>query len=446
MAHEALIQGWPQLRRWIDADRAGLRIHRQLAEAAREWEANGRESSFLYGGTRLVVAQEWETTHRDELNALEAEFLAASVQQERKRRSDELEKQRRRIRTLRLLLLIAITLMGILVWALVKAETERAKAETERAKAETERANQVIARAEQMCLAKANEYREKILSLIKEQKINICSNNRLKLRQVVVDCMGDFSGFKPKLIDLNKTTGLVSTTFKTGDFLCAAISLKGGYLAVGTKKSSTIWMCDLSARDPRLVKHVCLPDRHGQLTCLAFNASGKRLAVGYSEKTEHGVSIWRVVDASKGSFGPEEGGVESRSGEVRGVAFSSDGKFLAVCSEGIAVFEILDRPGDPHHKDYRPYLTLGGDRSDFAEFSPDSELLAYTCAQRQEVRLWSVSTRRRVAILKHRGPVKAAMFSRDGRTLVVAGPQSIHLWNQPSQRVKLYILSALLGS
>ena len=72
VAHEALIRGWGRLREWIDADRAGLLIHRQLTEAAREWEANGRESSFLYGGSRLVVAREWAKTHRDELNALEA--------------------------------------------------------------------------------------------------------------------------------------------------------------------------------------------------------------------------------------------------------------------------------------------------------------------------------------------------------------------------------------
>jgi hypothetical protein len=85
VAHEALIQGWGQLRKWIDADRVGLRIHRQLTEAAREWEANGWESSFLYGGTRLAVAREWVTTHRDELNTLEAEFLAASRRKRRRR-------------------------------------------------------------------------------------------------------------------------------------------------------------------------------------------------------------------------------------------------------------------------------------------------------------------------------------------------------------------------
>jgi len=85
VAHEALIRGWGRLREWIDADRVGLRIHRQLTEAAREWEANRRESSFLYGGTRLAVAREWAKTHRDELNALEAEFLAASRRKRRRK-------------------------------------------------------------------------------------------------------------------------------------------------------------------------------------------------------------------------------------------------------------------------------------------------------------------------------------------------------------------------
>ena len=64
VAHEALIQGWPELRQWIDADRAGLRTQRRLTEAAREWESNGRDASFLYGGARLAVANEWAESHR----------------------------------------------------------------------------------------------------------------------------------------------------------------------------------------------------------------------------------------------------------------------------------------------------------------------------------------------------------------------------------------------
>jgi len=89
VAHEALIRDWPQLRRWIDADRAGLRLHRQLTEAAREWKEHVGDASFLFQGTRLTVAREWAEAHSQELNFEERAFLEASVQQEQKRQADE---------------------------------------------------------------------------------------------------------------------------------------------------------------------------------------------------------------------------------------------------------------------------------------------------------------------------------------------------------------------
>ncbi|WP_409180653.1 helix-turn-helix domain-containing protein [Amycolatopsis sp. VS8301801F10] len=42
IAHETLIRSWPRLQRWLDEDREGLRVHRRLTEAARAWEATGR--------------------------------------------------------------------------------------------------------------------------------------------------------------------------------------------------------------------------------------------------------------------------------------------------------------------------------------------------------------------------------------------------------------------
>ena len=121
IAHEALIRGWPQLRRWIDADRVGLRIHRQLTEAARDWDANGRESSFLYVGTRLEVALEWAKTHHDDLNALEAEFLASS-QRKRRRRTVGLVAS-----------IIVLMLSAIGVWTLLQSQERSRLRETTRA-------------------------------------------------------------------------------------------------------------------------------------------------------------------------------------------------------------------------------------------------------------------------------------------------------------------------
>jgi len=97
VAHEALIRGWPQLRNWIETDRAGLRTHHRLAEAAREWADAAFEAKegALYTGARLAVASEWANLHRDELGALEAAFLSASQENDQQRRADEAEKNRR---------------------------------------------------------------------------------------------------------------------------------------------------------------------------------------------------------------------------------------------------------------------------------------------------------------------------------------------------------------
>jgi hypothetical protein len=47
IAHEALIRNWSELRRWIDADRVGLRIQRRLGEAATDWEKGHRDEGVL---------------------------------------------------------------------------------------------------------------------------------------------------------------------------------------------------------------------------------------------------------------------------------------------------------------------------------------------------------------------------------------------------------------
>jgi len=79
VAHEALIREWPTLRGWLEDNRDGLRLHRQLTDAAQEWQAAGREPDILFRGARLAQAREWAAAHNDDLNVLEKEFLDASV-------------------------------------------------------------------------------------------------------------------------------------------------------------------------------------------------------------------------------------------------------------------------------------------------------------------------------------------------------------------------------
>src|SRR6185436_14646505 len=80
VAHEALIREWPTLHGWLEENREGLRLHRQLTETAQDWSATNRDPDLLYRGARLAQTSEWASTHQDEMNALEIEFLAASVE------------------------------------------------------------------------------------------------------------------------------------------------------------------------------------------------------------------------------------------------------------------------------------------------------------------------------------------------------------------------------
>jgi WD40 repeat protein/DNA-binding SARP family transcriptional activator len=80
LVHEALLDHWPRLERWLDENAHGRRLHRQLTDAASSWDASGRDAGELYRGARLAAALEWaEATGTDAgLNQLEREFLQAS--------------------------------------------------------------------------------------------------------------------------------------------------------------------------------------------------------------------------------------------------------------------------------------------------------------------------------------------------------------------------------
>ena len=78
VAHEALIRNWPELRRWLDENREGLRLHRKLAVAAQEWYDNNREEGYLYRGGQLAQIQEWLSQESPDLHPVETAFVTAS--------------------------------------------------------------------------------------------------------------------------------------------------------------------------------------------------------------------------------------------------------------------------------------------------------------------------------------------------------------------------------
>jgi hypothetical protein len=64
VAHEALIREWPALQGWLEENREGLRLQRQLTEAAQEWLEMDRTPDLLYRGARLEQFEALEPENR----------------------------------------------------------------------------------------------------------------------------------------------------------------------------------------------------------------------------------------------------------------------------------------------------------------------------------------------------------------------------------------------
>jgi class 3 adenylate cyclase/WD40 repeat protein/tRNA A-37 threonylcarbamoyl transferase component Bud32 len=135
VAHEVLIREWPTLRGWLDEDEEGIRLRRQLGDAARMWEAGGREPSDLYRGPRLVAATDWVTARRPELNAAERGFIDTSVAEADRGRRAQLRVNRR----LRALLAGAVALLVVAVSAGVVALIQRRDAQAQALTSDAER-------------------------------------------------------------------------------------------------------------------------------------------------------------------------------------------------------------------------------------------------------------------------------------------------------------------
>jgi WD40 repeat protein len=126
LVHEALLEHWPRLTRWLEADAEGRRVQRQLMQAAKDWDRGGRDPGELFRGSRLAATLDWAAQAGGDvgLNRLERRFLAAS-------KAASVRENRR----LRLVLAVAVALLTAALaagaLALQARGTARSKAQAE---------------------------------------------------------------------------------------------------------------------------------------------------------------------------------------------------------------------------------------------------------------------------------------------------------------------------
>ncbi|SEG17518.1 Protein kinase domain-containing protein [Nonomuraea solani] len=86
LARPALTHAWPRFRRWIDTNRDGLAVHREILTAARRWDGAGRRDGDLFRGSSLENALTWAANARRNITLapVERNFLEASADRDRR--------------------------------------------------------------------------------------------------------------------------------------------------------------------------------------------------------------------------------------------------------------------------------------------------------------------------------------------------------------------------
>ncbi|PRY30786.1 WD40 repeat protein [Pseudosporangium ferrugineum] len=386
VAHEALIRGWPRLRGWVEESRAGLRLHRQLTEAAAAWVALGRDEGALYRGLRLSATEEATRAELLDPSGVEREFLEVS----REREAGENRSRQRRVRLALIGLAAGVTVMS-LVAALAFREANRANDERERALS-----HQLVANARDQ-----SQVDQELAVLLARAAYDTkpTAEASAVLRRAVADSR-------------------MRTSLSSGQqqVFGVAYSPDGRHVASsGADGTVRVWMLtgpDTVAQPPRVLR-----DHEGYVRIPAFSADGRYLA---GSGVDGIVTVW---DLSTGAPPLE---LRGHGGEVSAVAFSPDGRLVAGAGNDGTV-RIWDRPsGNP-----RPVraLPLAGGPARAVTFSPDGVHLAAAGGD-GTVAVWKLGATAPPVLLKgHEDTVWSLAYSPDGRRLASASAdQTIRVW------------------
>ena len=431
VAHEALIREWPTLHSWLEENREGLRLHRQLSEAAQDWSETNRDPDLLYRGARLAQTREWTSAYQDEMNELESAFLSASIEAS-ERESEEREAQRQRelaaarklaesesqraeeqfhnagqlrTRAIYLVVVLGLAILAALT-AGIFANRNATLAVQNASIAQTAQAasTQAIAdftRSEaQRLAAEANSL------MLNNGDANLIALLAIRSLTMQYTPSGDavLSGLTSFEVPPRVFRG------HTGFIFEVDISPDGKYLATASV-DGTARLWDLATGETIRT----FSGHTGAIDGLAFSPDGKTLITGGDQT----VRLWDVATGEE---------LQVFSGHTAGVGdveFSPDGQSI-VSSSGDQTARIWDvASGQTLHvlTGHSSYLTR-------VTYSPDGKYVL-TSSGDDTARLWDAATGDEVKVFSgHTGDVSAIAFSPDGKYVVTGGDDHVvKLWD-----------------
>lgn len=448
ITHEALLSAWPRLRSWIDADRDGVRIRRQITSAARDWQQSGRDDGMLLRSGPLATATEWAADRqgRQSLGALAREFLDAAVAHETAQRAAEQRRTRRLRRLVASLTVLVLMTAGLTGYAFQQREaaaTARNQADSREIAVEAGQVRGVDpSLAAQLSLAayRAAPTPGALASLLASAASPAAA--RVQDSQAVVESVALAAGRRVlaaaaadgtlRLWNVGRPghpapLGRQLAQLRNSPLYTAAFSPDGRLLAAGGA-GRVIRLWDLSRPGHPRTLGAPLTGPGNTVYSVAFSPDGRILAAGSADDT---VRLWEL--AGPGHFIPLGSPLTGATGYFEAVAFSPRGRLLAAASAdgSVRLWNLAD-PRRPVLLS-RP-LTGPSGIADAAAFSPDGRTLAVG-ARDNSVWLWNVTSpahpvRARAPLTNATDWVNAVAFSPDGRTLAAASSgNQVLLWN-----------------
>jgi len=435
VAHESLLREWTRLRDWLNESRADVRIQRQLATAAREWQTAGGDPSFLLTGARLEQFEGWALNTTVALTQVERSFLEASITERDQRNEAERTRQKRELENAQTL-----------------AEAQRQRAETERQRAEEQSlsAQQLRKRAvyltgalvialvmaiaaiffgrQAQTTSRLATSRELAGSAINNLDIDPERSILLAMQAVTTTYAVDGTTTKEARDALHRAVlnSRLRLALYSVDGYGLAFSPDGKWIATSTGDGQ-IKVRDLTSHKELFT----LSGHEGFISFIAFSPDGSRLASASADGT---AKVWDldtrqvIHDLSR------------HMDVVSTVAYSQDGKRIVTSS-----FDGTARVWDAANGEV--LLTFTGHEKPVssAQFSPDGRRVA-TAGEDNVVRVWdSASGQELYELSDFLNFVSGVAFSPDGKLLATNGGNDPKLWDAETGDL-LFLLSGFTGS